>query len=102
MIAFSEIGHLALFIALICTCFQTCLPVMRSVSGKSDLLAISKTLQSAATALVLLSFTALLYGFITSDFSLSLVATHSHSANRLSIKSQAPGGIMKAPCYYGL
>ena len=92
MIAFSEIGHLALFIALICTCFQTCLPVMRSISGKSDLLAISKTLQSAATALVLLSFTALLYGFITSDFSLSLVATHSHSAKPLIYKISGTWG----------
>ncbi len=92
MLAYSEFGHLALFIALICACFQTLLPFAKATSSSLNLLSISKALQLGTSLLVLLSFATLLYGFIISDFSLALVASHSHSAKPMIYKISGTWG----------
>ena len=58
MLAFAEIGHLALFIALICSICQAGLPAFR-LAGRyshSQFLAISRLLQMLATLLIIFSF----------------------------------------------
>jgi len=94
MIAFAEIGHLALFIALICSLCQAFLPVFPALGKTSyaSCIAISRLLQLLATLLVFISFSALIYGFIVSDFSMSLVATYSHSAKPLLYKISGAWG----------
>ena len=94
MLAFAEIGHLALFIALICSICQAGLPVF-GLAGRyshSQFLAISRLLQLLATLLVIFSFSALIYSFIVSDFSMALVASHSHSAKPLIYKISGSWG----------
>ena len=92
MLAYSEIGHLALFIALICASLQIILPAIRPKPASFDVLALSKTLQAGTSCLVLFSFATLLYGFIVSDFSLALVASHSHSAKPMIYKISGTWG----------
>ena len=94
MLAFAEIGHLALFIALICSICQAGLPAF-GLAGRyshSQFLAISRLLQLLATLLVIFSFSALIYSFIVSDFSMALVASHSHSAKPLIYKISGSWG----------
>jgi len=94
MLAFAESGHLALFIALICSICQAGLPVFGLAGryGHSPLLFLSRLLQLIATLLVLFSFSALIYSFITSDFSMALVASYSHSAKPLLYKISGSWG----------
>ena len=94
MLALSEIGHFALIIALVCSVTQFVLPVIRSAISLpvSDTLHISRLLQYIVVGMVGLSFAALLHGFVTSDFSLALVAQHSHSAKPMIYKISGAWG----------
>ena len=88
MIAIIELGHLALIIASLLSLVQACLPVL-PLSGRT---ALARQLQISASALVFLSFGALLHAFITSDFSVALVAQHSHSLKPMIYKISGSWG----------
>ncbi len=94
MLAFAEIGHLALFIALMCSICQAGLPLIPAsgIYSYARIISVSRMLQLLASLLVIVSFSALIYGFIVSDFSMSLVATHSHSAKPLLYKISGTWG----------
>ncbi|MGC6517179.1 MAG: heme lyase CcmF/NrfE family subunit [Candidatus Puniceispirillaceae bacterium] len=89
MIALTELAHVALILALIASLCQSALPVMPSRWGIAQLAA---PLQIGTMSLVLFSFFSLIYGFVTSDFSISLVAQHSHSAKPLIYKISGTWG----------
>lgn len=89
MIALAELGHIALIMALVISLMQASLPVMPSKWGVS---ALAPPLQLGAMWLVFASFASLLYSFIVSDFSVSLVAQHSHSAKPLIYKISGTWG----------
>ena len=88
MIAIIELGHLALIIAAILSIVQVGLP-LAPISGKADL---ARILQTSCMGFVFISFAALLHAFITSDFSVALVAQHSHSLKPMIYKISGSWG----------
>ena len=75
-----EIGHFALVLAFVLSVLTGILPLIAVRQGWNGLaqLAVPATLVMAAA--VMLSFAALVSAFLASDFSVALVASHSHSA----------------------
>ena len=88
MIAIIELGHLALIIAAALSFAQALLPIL-SLSGKAQ---IARILQTSCMGLVFFSFGALVHAFISSDFSVALVAQHSHSLKPLIYKISGSWG----------
>ena len=89
MVALAELGHIALIMALVTSVVQSCLPVMPVKTGAHQL---APSLQLGAMGLVFFAFASLPYRFVTSDFSISLVAQHSHSAKPMIYKISGTWG----------
>ena len=89
MFAIAEIGHIALIMALMLSVLQALAPLAPIASGARQLIV---PCQLGAMGLVFVSFASLLYSFIVSDFSVALVASHSHSAKPLIYKISGTWG----------
>ena len=82
----AELSHFALFLALIASGCQAILPLYGSLVHTSGTPLTRYLIRSAdlfaltAAASVLLAFAGLVWSFVVSDFSVALVASHSHSA----------------------
>ncbi|MCK5896682.1 MAG: heme lyase CcmF/NrfE family subunit [Cocleimonas sp.] len=74
-----EIGHFALIIALSLAVIQAIFPILGVNSNKSHWMALAKPTAQAQFLFIGISFACLLYAFITSDFSVKLVANNSHT-----------------------
>ena len=75
----AELGHFALITAFIISLAQGVLPLFGAARGNSAMMLIAPAAAISVALAVAFSFGALVWGFITSDFSLALVANHSHS-----------------------
>ena len=82
----AELGHLALALALGVALVQSVLPLVGAGIGHRPWMRLGPAAATAQFALVAIAFAAALYAFITSDFSLTLVADNSHSAKPLIYK----------------
>ena len=82
----AELGHFALVLALVLAAVQGIAPmaVMRRASG--DALILAQRAAYAQLALIFVSFLALTYSFVVSDFSLAVVTANSHVAKPLVYK----------------
>jgi len=74
-----ELGHFALIAAFAVAIAQTVVPLVGAHKGWSDWMALGRQAASLQFWLVLFSFGALTYAFVTSDFSLQLVVMNSHT-----------------------
>ena len=74
-----ELGHFALIAAFAVAIAQTVVPLVGAHKGWSDWMALGRPAASLQFWLVLFSFGALTYAFVTSDFSLQLVVMNSHT-----------------------
>jgi len=74
----TEIGHFALVLALVIALVQMSVPLIGAHRGEHGLMALAAPAAVAQFLLVSLSFAALLYAFLTSDFSVALVVNNSH------------------------
>jgi cytochrome c-type biogenesis protein CcmF len=81
-----ELGHYALILAFALSLVQTVVPLVGAHKGWADWMAAAGPLASAQFALIALSFAALTWAFVTSDFSVSLVVTNSHTDKPLIYK----------------
>ncbi|MEO1530542.1 MAG: heme lyase CcmF/NrfE family subunit [Pseudomonadota bacterium] len=81
-----ELGHFALILALVVSLFQMSVPLVGAERGWQDWMRAASPAALVQFALVSLSFAALTHAFVTSDFSVKLVAEHSHSAKPLLYK----------------
>ncbi len=88
----AELGHLALILALAVACVQATVPLIGAHRGWSDWMRLASSAALLQLMLVGLSFAALLHGFVTSDFSLALVANHSNSTMPMIFKVSATWG----------
>jgi cytochrome c-type biogenesis protein CcmF len=82
----AEIGQFTLILALVIALLQATLPLVGAARGDAGLMALAG---SSAIGLVLflgLAFAALTHAFVTSDFSVMLVAGNSHSAKPMLYK----------------
>jgi cytochrome c-type biogenesis protein CcmF len=81
-----EIGHFALVLALLVALLQSTLPLYGAARGDATLTATARPAALASFALVLVAFLALVNAFVTSDFSVYVVASDSHSTLPLLYK----------------
>jgi cytochrome c-type biogenesis protein CcmF len=75
----TELGHFALVLALAMAAVQMVVPLVGAQRGWTGWMAAAEPAAVAQLALVALSFGALTWAFVTSDFSLRLVVLNSHS-----------------------
>ncbi|GGB63195.1 cytochrome c-type biogenesis protein CycK [Roseibium aquae] len=81
-----EIGHYALVLTFALTLIQSVVPVYGAIKEDERLMAIASPVSMAMFLLVLLSFIALTYAYLASDFSVQNVWENSHSAKPLIYK----------------
>ena len=74
-----EIGHFALILAFCVAIVQSIVPLIGAHKGWSGWMAVAEPAASAQFLLIATSFAALTYAFVTSDFSLQLVYSNSHT-----------------------
>ena len=68
-----ELGHFALILAFAVSLIQSVVPLVGAHKGWGDWMAAANPMASAQFALVAVSFAALTWAFVTSDFSVALV-----------------------------
>lgn len=81
-----ESGHFALILAFCVACVQATLPLYGAHYGHARLMALAGQAAQAQFILLLWAFCALTIAFVTSDFSVQLVANNSHAAKPLIYK----------------
>lgn len=81
-----EFGHFALVLAFAVAVFQMIVPMIGAHKNWSAWMAVASPAASLQFALVAISFAALTYAFMTSDFSLNLVVANSHTDKPLLYK----------------
>ncbi|HUF87113.1 MAG TPA: heme lyase CcmF/NrfE family subunit [Thermohalobaculum sp.] len=82
----AELGHFALALAFAVALFQTTVPLVGAQKGWADWMRAAAPAALAQFALTGLAFAALTHAFVTSDFSVRLVAEHSHSLKPMIYK----------------
>ncbi|PVH28581.1 heme lyase CcmF/NrfE family subunit [Pararhodobacter oceanensis] len=81
-----ELGHYALILAFAVSIVQTIVPLVGAQKGWADWMAAANPLASLQFVLIALSFGALTYAFVTSDFSVALVVNNSHTLKPMLYK----------------
>jgi hypothetical protein len=74
-----ELGHFALLLALLVACVQMVVPLVGADRGWRGWMAVGEPAATAQFLLLLFSFAALTWAFVTSDFSVRLVTANSHT-----------------------
>ena len=82
----AEIGHFALILALGIALFQTVVPMLGATRGQAAWMDSARPAAIAQFGLLAISFAALTFSFVTSDFSVALVYENSHSAKPMLYK----------------
>ncbi|SEK34596.1 cytochrome c-type biogenesis protein CcmF [Roseovarius nanhaiticus] len=82
----TELGHFALILAFVIACVQATVPLVGAHKRWSGWMAVGDTAAGLQFLMVALSFAALTYAFVVSDFSLRLVTLNSHSAKPMLYK----------------
>jgi len=75
----TELGHFALVLALVVACLQATLPLIGAHKRWPGWMAVAEPAATAQFLLIAMSFAALTWAFVTSDFSLRLVVLNSHT-----------------------
>ncbi len=87
-----ELGHLALILAFTVAVVQMIVPMVGAQKGWVDWMRLAVPAAQVQFLLTLVSFLALVYAFVVSDFSVRLVAINSHSAKPLLYKISGTWG----------
>ena len=82
----AELGHLALILAFCVAIVQMIVPMIGASRGWTDWMRLAVPAASVQFALTMIAFLALTWAFVTSDFSVRLVAANSHSAKPMLYK----------------
>ena len=82
----AEIGQFALVLAFLVALVQGTLPLVGAARGETSLMALARPAALAQFLFVLVAFLALTWAFVTSDFSVALVAEYSHSTKPMIYK----------------
>jgi cytochrome c-type biogenesis protein CcmF len=87
-----ELGHLALILAFAVAVVQTVVPMVGAQRGWADWMRVAVPAANVQFVLTLAAFVALTHAFVTSDFSVRLVALNSHSEKPLIYKISGTWG----------
>jgi len=82
----AEIGHFSLTLAFTLALAQATLPLYGAAKGDAGLMAFARSAALGQLLFVAIAFGCLTLAFVVSDFSVALVAEHSHSAKPLMYK----------------
>ena len=82
----AELGHFALVLALVLAAVQGIAPMALMRRANDSALGLAQRAAYAQLALIFISFLALTYSFVVSDFSLAVVTANSHVAKPLVYK----------------
>jgi cytochrome c-type biogenesis protein CcmF len=74
-----ELGHFALIIALILALVQATVPLVGAQRNRVALMAVARPAAQGQLVFLVLAYAGLTWAFVTSDFSLQLAASNSHS-----------------------
>jgi len=88
----AEIGHFALLLALAVAAIQFIVPLVGASRGDPALMAFGRSAAGVHAALIVLSFACLMAAFAGPDFSVAIVAQHSHSTQPLIYRLGATWG----------
>jgi cytochrome c-type biogenesis protein CcmF len=88
----TELGHFALILAFAIAIIQTVVPLIGAQKRWSGWMAVAEPAASAQFALTAFAFGALMWAFVTSDFSLRLVVLNSHSMKPMLYKISGTWG----------
>ncbi|MGC1505652.1 MAG: heme lyase CcmF/NrfE family subunit [Sulfitobacter sp.] len=88
----TELGHFALILAALVAVVQMVVPLIGAQKRWAGWMAVAEPAAGAQFALTALSFGALMWAFIVSDFSLRLVWANSHSAKPMLYKISGTWG----------
>ncbi len=88
----TELGHFALVLAFLVAIVQTVVPLIGAQKRWAGWMALAEPAANAQFALTALSFGALMWAFVVSDFSLQLVWLNSHSAKPMLYKISGTWG----------
>ncbi|MEM9969992.1 MAG: heme lyase CcmF/NrfE family subunit [Pseudomonadota bacterium] len=83
---FVELGHFALILAFAVACAQMVMPMVGAWRGWRGWMAMAEPAASLQFFLLAFSFAALTYAFVTSDFSVRLVVSNSHTLKPMLYK----------------
>ncbi len=86
MTMITEFGHFALILAFLVACVQAVAPLVGAHTNRYGLMALAIPAATAQLMLLLASFGALTYAFVTSDFTVRLVVLNSHSLKPMLYK----------------
>jgi cytochrome c-type biogenesis protein CcmF len=87
-----EFGQIALALALCLAVVQGTFPIVGAARGRADWMALARPAAAGQFVFVLFAFGALVYAFLTDDFSVMFVAQHSNSALPVFYKATAAWG----------
>ncbi|HEV8028166.1 MAG TPA: cytochrome c biogenesis protein CcsA, partial [Stellaceae bacterium] len=82
----AELGHFALILALLTALVQSSVPLIGAARRQLSWMAVAKSTALMQFVLVAIAFAALMYAYVTSDFSVANVYENSHSAKPLLYK----------------
>ena len=82
----AELGHFTLILAFVIACLQSVVPLVGAHKRWPGWMAFAEPGANAQFFLTATAFGALMYAFVTSDFTLQLVVTNSHSAKPMLYK----------------
>jgi cytochrome c-type biogenesis protein CcmF len=88
----TEFGHFALISAFVLSLIQSLVPLVGTVRHNMQLMLVGPAAAISAAVACVIAFGALVTSFIRSDFSVALVANHSHSAKPLIYKISGTWG----------
>jgi len=88
----TEFGHFALISAFVLSLIQSLVPLVGTARNNIHLMLVGPAAAISAAAACVIAFGALVTSFIRSDFSVALVANHSHSAKPLIYKISGTWG----------
>ena len=83
---FAEIGHFTVLLAFTVSIVQSVVPLVGAQKNWAGWMRLADTTALAQFILIGISFSALTYSFVVSDFSLAIVAANSHSAKPMLYK----------------
>ena len=81
-----ELGHFALVLALMVALVQATLPLWGAQRGDARLMALAGPAAGVQLVLIGISFAALTWAFVASDFSLAVVVSNSHTLKPMLYK----------------
>jgi cytochrome c-type biogenesis protein CcmF len=96
-----EVGYFALLLALVLSVTQSAVPFVAARRVDRAVAAFAEQAALGQFIFLVVAFASLTYAFVTSDFSVEVVAANSHTAKPLLYKVSGVWGTTRDRCCFG-